>query len=425
MLIKHSWLLFSLFLFSCSTTPISRFDSAKINSDSFGIVHAARTQTQEEYILLQDLGAVWVSNTFSWYKVEIERNLFDFSDYDNFVNNAKTQNKKIAIVLGFQVPWLFPDGIARRYVSNENIPAFLNYVENTVAHFKGRVDVWSIWNEPNWNRFWKGTDSEFYELSRLAAEKIKEVDPDAYVIGGVFWRTPKNFIKKMHMAGALENLDGIAFHPYAASPAGAIKLYDKFLDILQEINFDKPVWVTEMGYPTGGWYITKVSLKKQPSYIVKTIAGFTARGVRTILWYELYDDFNNGEISRNTNSSEKFFGLVYPNNELKAGAHAFALCAQYLPGSRYEKNLLIREQIPNNIVSFCYLEGKRGFNTLILWNDRNSAFKAVLEIQSAAFLHNISTGEKTEILSGTVLDIRSTPLFITWQGNYVPQLIKV
>jgi hypothetical protein len=337
------------------------------------------------------------------------------------VDTAISHGIKIVAVLGYEAAWLYPEGKSKKYISPENIPYFLRFAEEIVRHFQGRIDVWSVWNEPN-IIFWKGSNKEFYELSRLTAQRIRETDPDAYIVGGVFFRDPKGFIKNMYKAGAMENLDALAFHPYAINPRGAMKVYDRFLSILSEINYSGPVWITEAGYPTGGWYPTKVSLEEQPSYVVRTIVGAAARGARALLWYELFDSYNQGDSRTNTRDSEKFFGLAYPDYTRKNGAWAYELCARYLPGSRYSGELPIRENIPGNIVSFCFLESASGYNTLILWNDRNRTQTINLQLPEPALLHDITSGRNSPLPPETALDVGKQPLIITWQGTAPPRL---
>ena len=412
-----------LFAFSCSSTPLPSNNSAEIPEDFFGMVHAGRTLTSEEYQLLNEMEVKWILNTFYWNNIERERGKFDFTNYDAFVDTANSKGKKILAVLGYEAAWLYPQGKRKRYIAPENIPLFLNFVEETVKHFKGRVHVWNIWNEPNLMfSYWKGPRKDYIELTRLTAQKIREVDPGAYILGGAFWRAPAGLIKKMYKAGALENLDGLAFHPYSVYPQGSTRAHDKLLNILSTINYAVPVWITEVGYPTAGWYPTQVSLRELPAYVVKTITGAAARGARALLWYELIDSYNKDEVPPGTFNSEKFFGLVYPNYERKNGAWAYQLCARYLPGSRYAAELPQRENIPSNIAAFCFLDGVAGSNTLILWNDRNSVQKAKLSLPGSALLHDIAAGNNSPLAAETVVEIGKTPLFITWQGAGIPRL---
>ncbi len=409
-----------MLVFSCASTPPTSGKQASIPEDFLGIVHAARTFDIKEEKLLEQMGAKWILNTFYWSSIEPEKDRFDFSHYDKYVNEAKRQGKKIIGVLGYGSNYSTSLGKSTYYISKKDMPFFLRYVEETVRRYKGQVDAWCVWNEPN-ILFWKGKDGEYFNLTKLTAAVIRKTDPDAYIIGGAFSRTPTMFIKKMHKAGAVKVLDALAFHPYAVNPSGSMKLYDKFTKTLSEINYSGPVWVTEMGFPTGGWYPNKVSNDKFPDYIVKTIAGDAARGARVLLWYHMFDSLEPGIKSMN---SEDFFGLIYKDFSRKPGSFAYELCARFLPGSRYVPELPQRKNVPSNVVSFCFLDGISGYNALILWNDKKNTQKIMINLPVTALLHDISTGLNTPIPSDTLLDVSDKPLFITWQGAETPCLIK-
>jgi hypothetical protein len=411
----------ALIIFSCSSTPMPHADQTKIPDDFFGIVHAGITRTPEEYRLLEEMGVNWILRTFYWNDIEKEKGIFDFSGYDEYVEIALRENKKVIAVLAYETSWLYPDGKHKNHISPNEIPIFLNYVEKTVNHFKGKIDTWEIWNEPNF-MFWKGSRNDFFELSKQTAIKIRETDSNAYILGGAFWRAPGGFIKAMHKAGGFDNIDAVAFHPYAVNPSGSMKVYDKFLNVLSEINYTGPIWITEAGYPTAGWYPTKVSLKEFPSYVVKTIVGAATRGPRVLLWYQLFDFYNLKETPFIKFDSEKFFGLAYPDYQKKSGAFAYELCAKYLPGSIYTDNLPLKENVPSSIVCFCFLGGTPGNNTLIIWNDSIITQKLKIQIQSPALLHDISSGNSVQMPSE--LKVGKEPLFITWTGDSIPRLLK-
>jgi len=409
----------TLVITSCLSTPLPHAGNTNVPDDFFGIVHAGITRTSVEYDLLDEMGVNWVLRTFYWRTIEKEKGLIDFSDYDDFVEMACLNGKKIIAVLGYEAPWLYPEGKQKKYISAEDVPLFLRYVDEIINHFKGKIDVWEIWNEPNF-MFWKGPQKDFFELSRLTALKIREVDSNAYILGGVFWRAPRGFIKAMYNAGGMDNLDGIAFHPYAVNPRGSMKVYDKFLNVLSEIGYSGPVWITEVGYPTGGWYPTTVFIEEYPSYVVKTIVGAAARRTRVLLWYQLFDSYNPGEIPPYAINSEDFFGLIYPNYQKKTGAIAYELCAKYIPGSVYATELPLKENIPRSIVCFCFLGGTSDNNTLIIWNDSYGTQRVQIQLQANALLHDISSGNF--ISMPIELTIGKTPLFITWSGKTIPKI---
>jgi len=406
-------LIFLLIIMSCSTTPIPHSGPAVIPEDFFGLVHAGDTGTDEEYRIIDEFGAVWLLQTFYWGRVESIQGQFDYSLYDNFVNSAKKNNKKIVAVMAYGRL-----GDRNRYISKENIPQFLNYLEITVNRYKDKVDVWQIWNEPNFV-FWTGSDREFFELAKLSAQKIRETDPDAFIIGAGFWRTPKSFIRNMFKTGAFENLNAISFHPYALNPIASMKLYDDFINLMEELNYTGEIWITEIGYATGGIFVLKVAMKKFPSYVIKTIAGAASRGARTLLWYHFSDRYIEGTYPNNINSA-MFYGLKYSDNTKKNGAWAYILCTRYLPGSQYNGELPIRDNISSNIVSFCFMEGITGNNVLIIWNDKNNIQKIKVTLGSSFSFHDISTGEADILPDEAVLDISNIPVFITWEGSSAP-----
>jgi hypothetical protein len=414
-------LLLPLIIFSCSSTRLpSGGQAVTIPEDFFGIVHAGQSLELKEENILEELKCVWVLSTFYWNSIEPKKDSFDYSYYDKLVDGNKKHGRKIIALLGYEAGFSYPKLKNKKYISKEYLPFFLRYVEETVRRYKGQVDVWCVWNEPN-ILAWRGTDREFFELSKLTAGVIRKTDPDAYIIGGAFSRTPVGFIKRMHKAGAVEGLDALAIHPYDFNPSGSMRLYDLFTKTISEINYSAPVWVTEVGYPIGGWSPVNISYKKVPEYLIKTIAGISARGARTLLWYQINDDW---EVGKTSFDFEGFFGLLNEDFSRRPGSWAYELCARFLPGSRYFPELPKKENIPSNIVSFCFLDGVSGDNTLILWNDRKNTQKIELNLPATALLHDISTGQNVSLPAQASLDVTEKPLFITWRGPETPCVIK-
>ena len=328
-----------------------------IPADIAGIVHAGHTNTAEEYALLDSLGAVWLLRTFYWNRIEPAEDQWDFAVYDEYVDNARAAGKKIIGVLGYDVPWIHTDGKRHFYIPPDRLDMYVNYVRQTAAHFRGRVDAWCIWNEPN-GHFWKGSREEFFELFRRAAGALKEADPGAALVGGAFNRgafsLPGKYIRGLFESGAMEQADAAAFHPYELNPKRTAKLYGAFRAIVSKYGFAGRIWVTEVGYPTGGRYPTKVAEKKFPAHVVKTFVNLAVSGAQKILWYQLFDPAD-----RVKNNSENFFGLVRSRDDYTSkGAYAFGLCALHLAGTVYRPDLP-RRGLPNSLRAF-YFEKPEG-----------------------------------------------------------------
>ncbi|GHT98192.1 hypothetical protein FACS1894142_4200 [Spirochaetia bacterium] len=399
---------------SCAAAPFAAGNPRTIPEDFAGMVHAGRTRAPKEYALLDEMHVSWILNTFYWSSIEPVQGVWNYlSTYDAFVKGAQEAGKKILACLAYDTPWLYSDRKTLKYVSPENIPRYLEFVERTVSRYRGKIDAWEIWNEPNWT-FWTGSNKEFYELTRLTAQKIRETDPDALILGGAFWRVPENFINGMFQSGAMENVNAVAFHPYAVNPENTVKQYDKMLKVLSRHNYTGDIWVTEVGYPTGGWYPTRVSEDQLPSYVVKTLTGLAIRGARTVFWYELFDSYNKGQ-SPTPRDSEHFFGLVYPDYTRKMGAAAWELCARYMAGTEYRPDIPVRTGVPGSVEAL-YFRGS-DTNTLILWNNKNRTVPLRISVSGPGLLHDIVSGAGQPVTQETDIELGNTPRILTWQGG--------
>ena len=65
-----------------------------------------------------------------------------------------------------------------------NADEYAAWAGATVAHFKGRVSHWEVWNEPNIPNFWKPQPNvaRYTALLRAAYPQIKAADPSAVVL---------------------------------------------------------------------------------------------------------------------------------------------------------------------------------------------------------------------------------------------------
>ncbi|MDR0645063.1 MAG: family 1 glycosylhydrolase [Treponema sp.] len=393
---------------SCATFSFHATESRQVPDDFLGISPDRSPLQEKDYALLDELGVTWTRRTLRWSGVEPEPGKWNFDYWDKYVDNGKAAGKKLLITLGFDNPYLYKDRKEHRDLTEKELPFFLEYVEKTVLRYKGRVDAWEIWNEPNLH-FWRGSDVHFFDLAKAAAQRIREVDPTAKIVSAAFWRTPKKFIRGMFETGAMEYVDAISFHPYALNPRGAVKLYDNLVKILDDYGFKGEIWSTEVGYPTSGVYPTRVNEKNFPGHIVKTIAGLAARGSKTVIWYELQNDNNKGQEPSKLNS-EAFFGIVYPDLSYRNGAYAYRLCARYIAGSEY----VPAQNIPQFITALFFRS--KGGNILILWSEKPLKAQLVIDGGIVPYVHSIDSSAPP-LSAPDALTITHTPIFLTWEGD--------
>lgn len=415
-------LILCLTLLSCASASFVVTKPCSVPDDFFGISPDRSPLIQEDFDILNDFNAIWIRSTIRWTGVEQLEGVWDFEYWDDYIEKAEAAGRKVILILGFDNRWLYDDFKEQRNLSERELPYFLNYVEQVVSRYGTRI-IYEIWNEPNWV-FWYGSDENFFRLSAAAAKKVKEVEPNATVLAGSTSRFDRKFTKGMFKAGAMENTDGFSVHPYGVSPSDTMRQVDKLRKLFNKYNYDKPIWVTEVGYSTGP--ISFCSIKRYPEYIVKTLSGLAARAdsVRNMVWYEFMDTYNPGEVQRKL-YFENYFGLIFPNRTLKRGADAFMLTAGNLAGTEYRPDLLSREKISKNITSL-YFNKEDGSNTLIVWKNSIGKKKLHLTVQEAEEItnHNISNREKLTLSNKSVIKVGREPLIITWTGGSPPLLTK-
>ncbi|MDR1931074.1 MAG: hypothetical protein LBQ44_10680 [Treponema sp.] len=402
-----------LVFLSCATPPYSVNTARTVPEDFFGASPYKRGGVgPEDFELLDRQGVIWMRRDCSWNILEPEPGKWDFSSWDVYVDDSKAAGKKLIAILAYDAPWLNSE----KSIAPEDLPHYLNYVEKVVTRYKGRIDAYEIWNEPNINRFWKRSDKDFFTLSGAAAQLIRRIDPGARILAGSLVRAPSGYARRLFKSGAMDYADALSFHPYAMNPGGSVRLYDKLAKLTAEFDFPGELWITEVGYPTGGWYPSMVLEKNFPRDIVKTLAGFAAREVRVLSWFEFKEDYNKGEAPSRLNS-EYYFGLLHYDRSPKNGFEAYGLCARHLAGTEYRPDWPLRRNLPGRTVALGF-KGPGGENTLIIWNEWGGAVPALLTLPGGEQCRwDISSGEGRPLGAVTEISIGKTPLFFTWKGD--------
>ena len=257
---------------------------------------------------------------------------WDFSKLERLYEQATSRGLQLQVTLVGPAPrW----ATGNKKVGNIRPDAthFGAFARAAATAFAGRVDRWSIWNEPNWHRLLgpaKSAPGIYRGLYRAGHRAIVEVDPGAQVLIGEMMpgansehSTPVlKFIRAMtctrsdwkaaKRCTALE-ADGFALHPYqfARRPKearhpnpdiveiGSLSRLTKALDRLRARRAlvtpsgkRMPVYLTEFGYFTHG------PLRKSP----KTHAAWMSEAwkiakankrVRQLLQYEIIDPWRD------------------------------------------------------------------------------------------------------------------------------------
>ena len=172
------------------------------------------------------LGVKWVRLQSGWQRTEKVKGCYDFAWLDEIVDQLRARGCVPWLCLCYGNELYNPE--AKTVFGAVGCPPIRNedqkkgwheYVRALTAHFKGRVEWYEVWNEPEWT--WKdedlkiaGNGTEYGRFVVDTAAAVREGDPDAKVIGGSLCTSDMFFLHAALEAGMGQVIDALTFHEY-------------------------------------------------------------------------------------------------------------------------------------------------------------------------------------------------------------------
>ena len=218
---------------------LERLSSSEIEYSKIGIGFEKLDRDvfdpEKAYDKVAAIGVKKVRIQSGWLKTERERGVYDFEWLDKIVDNLLARGMEPWICLCYGNP-LYTDFAGKVFGAVKCPPlgedarrGWVNYVTAITEHFKGRIEFWEIWNEPElgWKHYFEETKAD-YDMTQNAREyaqfaidtskAIKAVDLDAKVVGFALAHTrAPYFVNTALRAGMGDYIDYISFHLYSAS----------------------------------------------------------------------------------------------------------------------------------------------------------------------------------------------------------------
>ena len=240
------------------------------------------------------------------------------------VDAARARGLKV-LVTAWRVP-SWANGGAGVYAPPTDPADFGRFCGWLATHFKGRVEAYEIWNEPNLSSFYTGTVEQYVGMLKAAYPAIKAADPAAQVVLGAPAYNDTNWLGAVYGAGAQGSFDVMGTHPYLAPsdlPPETPDTKGTNIWLLTHVTAvhnmmvaygdgAKPIWFTEFGWSnhanTGTEYNWQkgVTLEQQADYLLRTLTfvGATYPYVTHVFWYNERD-----RVSGNVQVDN--YGLMY------------------------------------------------------------------------------------------------------------------
>jgi polysaccharide biosynthesis protein PslG len=189
--------------------------------------------TPRDLQLARDGGFHWVKQRFEWRNIEGQsKGVFEWNEPDRIVDAISQSGLKIIARVDNQPRWASPTITWPGSGPPDNPQDWSDFLTAIASRYKGRIQAYEIWNEPNLDREWgdRKPDSAAYTAMLKASYRvIKAADPQALVISaGMSPTTTDNaqaipdveFIRQMYAAGARDSFDILGVHAagYKAEP---------------------------------------------------------------------------------------------------------------------------------------------------------------------------------------------------------------
>ncbi len=285
--------------------------------------------------LIKGAGIGWVRQQIRWDLVEPQKGKFHWNNFDAAIENEY----KCGLNAYGQLHWkCWADPTTG---DDEAVANWANFVSLVVNRYKHRIKYWEVWNEPDCDMFWKPMNAANYvKLLKATYIAAKAADPGCKVIsGGVMgWGgkyTYFTFIDDVYNNGGKGYFDIMAIHPYTMpdDPNKDNLLRRKIDDAIDRMrkhnDGGKPIWITEIGWPSNKLVDPAsergVTPDEQAKYLVEAFKiCLSYPQVKKVFWYGFRD------VGVNPLDSEHHYGLIKNDFTTKPSYAAYRdLIAKY------------------------------------------------------------------------------------------------
>ncbi|MBQ6339344.1 MAG: beta-galactosidase, partial [Kiritimatiellae bacterium] len=233
----------------CAVAAIAATLSVAAANNPYGsCAHVTRGEpAARTCAMMRQAGMGWVRSDFDWRSIEKKKSEWDFANFDKIVAECEAEGVQLLPILGYSVAWAHP--------AHAHLDAWEAYVRKVVTRYGKRLPVLEVWNEENIPGFWKDPNpTNYLAVLRRTYETAKKIEPTVRIAFGGTAGVPFTFIEEVYKLGGAKWFDVMNIHPYShpRRPEGAMDVQIEKLRLLmaQYGDAQKPIWITEVGWPT-------------------------------------------------------------------------------------------------------------------------------------------------------------------------------
>jgi hypothetical protein len=172
------------------------------------------------------------------------------------------------------------------------------------------ITHWEMWNEPDFDAFWNGSEADYARLLKVGYLAAKQADPQAQILfGGLANNQRLNFYRDILTIFAADPLaesfgyfhDVMATHNYSNSWRSWYEVW-RVGRALTDFGLSKPIWLNESGgpawndYPGPVWDPSspfRATTTEQADFVIQSAFYALFAGADGIFHFQLYDGCGN------------------------------------------------------------------------------------------------------------------------------------
>jgi|GEM_PF-2431940 len=354
--------------------------------------------------LCERLGVKWGRNDFWWGKVEPEHQKYDFRQADATVGMYRDHNISLMPIFCYSSAW----SGGKSPADDAEAARFALYAGELVGRYKDNIRYWEVWNEPNISQFWSPDPNarDYARLLKATRSVTLANDPDSKLVGCVTAGADLGFIRKVFEAGAGDSFDVLSIHNYFWADESIVSDIRAVRALQKEFGQEKPIWITEIGWPTGKNWMTEAD---QAKMLARAFVLALSEGVERIFYYNStdYQPFDSGGWDGRT-------GLFDVGDVPKAAAVAYNELIWQLDGLKYGGKLNLGKDVYGR-----YFGGPHE-QTAVIWTTSEKPVTVELPCDiPEALVVDMLGGEKWVKAEKGILRIRATdrPQYVRMRGT--------
>ncbi len=385
------------------------------NSNEGVITHFAmgRGAVPRSLQMIRAAGFGWIRDEMYWSAVETQRGVYTFpASYDTYVDAALQLGLSPLIVIDYGNKF-YPFAPGQRgthgLTTDGQRAGYAAYAKAVATRYRGRVNAFEIWNEPQPSAFGSTDWSGYTKLLTAAYPAIKAGNPSATVIscggGGIGGGPAGDCPAAVIHFGGQASEDAYSVHPYMA-PSDPDKGYGvnnspigKAVSVQTVANhlhgFAKyhtrpddqplPMWVTEIG-----WYSSPVPYPNgeamQAAYAVRTFIDARRFNLaQKVFWYDFQDD------GTDASNKENNFGFIRKDFSPKPAYIAAAVMHNELRDATFQSAPV--DQVGMKVLSFSGSQGQ----VFVGWTVAQTPANVEVNVPNGNYIETDWQGKQTAV----------------------------